>query len=82
MTTSTKMQMSSLVSRMSTCQQKELNVVGKNACNYFCPMWKPIRSMGCVHTHRKIPAIEGCDNPNRVQNVLEKIERQKKLIKF
>jgi hypothetical protein len=30
--------------------------------------------------HQKIPTIEGCDNPNHVQNVMGKIERLKKLI--
>jgi len=31
--------------------------------------------MGCVHTHRKILAIDGCDDPNHVQNAMEKIEK-------
>jgi hypothetical protein len=33
--------MPSLVNTMLTCQQKELNVVEKNTCDCFCPMWKP-----------------------------------------
>jgi len=28
--------------------------------------------MGCVHTHQKIPAIEGCGSLSCVQNVVEK----------
>jgi len=28
--------------------------------------------MGYVHTHKEIPAIDGCDGPNRVQNVMKK----------
>jgi hypothetical protein len=34
--------------------------------------WTPITSMGCVHTHWRIPAIEGCDNPSHVQSAMEK----------
>jgi len=41
MTMSTKVQMSSLVSTMSTHQQEELNVIERNACNCFHPTWKP-----------------------------------------
>jgi len=40
MTMLAKVQMPSLVSTMSTCQWKELNVVEGNACNYFRPTWK------------------------------------------
>jgi hypothetical protein len=28
--------------------------------------------MGCVHTHWRIPTIEGCGNRSRVQNIVEK----------
>jgi len=28
--------------------------------------------MGCVHTHWRVFAIEGCDNSNHVQNVVKK----------
>jgi hypothetical protein len=28
--------------------------------------------MGCVHTHWRVFAIEGCDKPNHVQNVVKK----------
>ncbi len=28
--------------------------------------------MGCVHMHQRIPTIEGCANPSRVQSVMEK----------
>jgi hypothetical protein len=31
-------------------------------------------SMGCVHTHQKMRAIEGWDNLNHIQSVMEKIE--------
>jgi hypothetical protein len=37
-----------------------------------CKRWRPIASMGCVHTHWRILAFEGCGNPNRVQSVMEK----------
>jgi len=30
--------------------------------------------MGCVHMHPKIPVIEKCGNPNRLQSVVEKDE--------
>jgi hypothetical protein len=39
-TTLIKVQIPSLVSTMSTCQWKELNVVEGNACSYSCLMWK------------------------------------------
>ncbi len=29
--------------------------------------------MGCVHTHWKRPTIEGCDNLNHIQSIVEKI---------
>ncbi len=35
--------------------------------------WIPIRSMGCVHTHWKIFAIEGWGSPSRVWNAMKKI---------
>jgi hypothetical protein len=41
MITLVKVQMSSLVSTMSTRWWKELNVVEGSACNYYCPTWKP-----------------------------------------
>jgi len=41
MTTLTKVQMTSLMNTMSICQEKELNMVERNACNYFLPTWKP-----------------------------------------
>jgi hypothetical protein len=31
-----------------------------------------LASMGCVHTHRRIPTIEGCGSPNCIRNVVEK----------
>jgi hypothetical protein len=34
--------------------------------------WIPIGSMGCVHTHWRIFAINGWVNPSHVQNVVEK----------
>jgi hypothetical protein len=33
----------------------------------------PIRSMGCVHTHKARLAIEKCDSPNHIQSVVKKI---------
>jgi len=41
MTTSTMVQIPSLVSTMST-QQEELNVVEGSTCSYFLSTWKPI----------------------------------------
>jgi len=38
---SAKVRMPSLVNTMSTCRQKELNVVEGNTCNCFHPTWKP-----------------------------------------
>ncbi len=35
--------------------------------------WIPIMSMGCVHTHPKILAIEGWGSPNHIWNVMKKI---------
>jgi hypothetical protein len=35
--------------------------------------WIPIRSMGCVHTHRRMFAIKGWGNQSRVRNVVQKI---------
>ncbi len=35
--------------------------------------WIPMGSMGCVHTHKRRLAIEGCDSPRCVWNVVEKI---------
>ncbi len=40
MTTSAKVQMSSLVNTMSTRQRKELNLVERSACNCSRPTWK------------------------------------------
>jgi hypothetical protein len=34
--------------------------------------WIPIRSMECVHTHQKIPTIDGCGSLSHVQNFVEK----------
>jgi hypothetical protein len=34
--------------------------------------WIPIRSMGCVHAHRGMLAIEGWGSPSHVQNVVQK----------
>ncbi len=34
--------------------------------------WIPIRSMGCVHTHQGLLAIEGWGSPSHVQNVVQK----------
>ncbi len=28
--------------------------------------------MGCIHTHQRMPAIEGWGGPSRVQNVVQK----------
>jgi len=33
--------------------------------------WIPIGLMGCVHTHWKIPAIEGWGNPSHIQSVVK-----------
>jgi hypothetical protein len=41
MTTSTNVQMSSLVSTLLTHWQEELNMVERNACIYYHPTWKP-----------------------------------------
>jgi hypothetical protein len=38
-----------------------------------CERWIPIGSMGCVHTHRGMPTIEGLGSPSRVRNVMQKI---------
>jgi len=32
----------------------------------------PIGSMGCVHTHQRMPTIEGWGNPSHVRNVVKK----------
>jgi len=37
-----------------------------------CKKWTHVTSMGCVHTHWRVFAIEGCDKPNHVQNVVKK----------
>jgi hypothetical protein len=37
-----------------------------------CKKWIPIRSMGCVQTHRKMLTIEGRGNPNHIRNIIEK----------
>jgi hypothetical protein len=37
----------------------------------------PIRLMGCVYTHRKRHAIEGCTSPSYIQSVVEKIGEYK-----
>jgi hypothetical protein len=34
--------------------------------------WTLVTSMGCVHTHQKIPTIERCGNPSHVWNIMEK----------
>jgi len=40
-------------------------------------------SIGCVHTCRKRPTIEGCDSLNHIQNVVDKIgEDNQKVEKF
>jgi hypothetical protein len=41
MTTSIEVPMSSLVNTMLIRRWEELNVVEGNACNYYCPTWKP-----------------------------------------
>jgi hypothetical protein len=107
-TTLIKVRIPSLVSTMSTCQWKELNVVEGNACSHFYPTWKltscvmatrvswttswvpmcllpwvqykrwiPIRSMGCVRTHRRRSTIEGCGSLSHVWSVVEKIGEDK-----
>ncbi len=35
-------------------------------------MWIPIGSMGCVHTHQGILAIEGWGNASCIQSLMEK----------
>jgi hypothetical protein len=40
MTTSTKVQIPSLMNTMSTCQREKLIVVEGNACSYSCSTWK------------------------------------------
>ncbi len=37
-----------------------------------CKRRIPIRSMGCAHTHWRIPTIEGWGNPSSLWNVVEK----------
>jgi hypothetical protein len=32
--------------------------------------WIPIGLMGCVHTHRRMPTIEGWVNPSCIQSVV------------
>jgi len=48
--------------------------------------WIPIGSMGCVHTHQRIPTIEGCGSPNRIRSVAKKIgknnQKAGKLVKL
>jgi len=34
--------------------------------------WLPIRSMGCVHTHRRMPTIKGWGSPSHVRNAMQK----------
>jgi hypothetical protein len=60
MTMSTKVQIPSLVSTMSTYQQKELSVVEGSACNYYCStlklascamLTKMLRTTTWVHDH-------------------------------
>jgi hypothetical protein len=36
--------------------------------------WALVTLMGCVHTHQRISAINGCGNPSRVWSVMEKDE--------
>jgi hypothetical protein len=38
-----------------------------------CKRWIPIRSMGCVHTHWRMLAIEGWGSPSCVWNAVKKI---------
>jgi len=50
-----------------------------------CKKWIPIRSMGCVHTHQGMFAIEGWGSPSRIQSVVKKngeIKRLGKLVKL
>jgi hypothetical protein len=99
MTTLGKVRISFLVRTMSTCQQKELDMVEGNTCTCSCSMWKPtycvmatkvlqiaswvlvcllpgaqhkkwipVRSMGCMNTHRRIPTIERHCSPSHVLN--------------
>jgi hypothetical protein len=35
--------------------------------------WIPIKSIGCVHTHWRLPKIEGWGSPSRVQNNIKKL---------
>ncbi len=37
-----------------------------------CKRWIPIGLMGCVHTHRGMPTIEGWGSPSCVQSVVQK----------
>ncbi len=37
-----------------------------------CKRWTLVTSMGCVHTHQRIPTIEGCYNLSHIRNVMEK----------
>ncbi len=56
MTTLIKVQMPSLISIMSICQQEGLNVVEGSACNCFRPTWK---STSCAMA-TKVSQIASC----------------------
>ncbi len=38
-----------------------------------CNRWIPMGSMGCVHTHWRIPAIEGWGSPSYIWSTMKKI---------
>jgi hypothetical protein len=40
---------------------------------HLLPWAQHKRLMGCVHTHKGKPAIEGCGSPSHIQSVVKKI---------
>jgi hypothetical protein len=36
--------------------------------------------MGCVHTHQKIPTIEGWGDPNYIQSIVKKTKEDNKKV--
>ncbi len=40
-----------------------------------CKRWIPIGSMGCVHTHRGMHAIDGWGGPSRVRSAMQKTKK-------
>jgi hypothetical protein len=50
-------------------------IMGSSAFIAMTPhkRWIPVKSIGCVHTHRRILTIEGWGSPSHVRSVVQKI---------